>query len=238
MVLANAAMLPQMEIKLSRVMRHFLYRAQTKVNTHCVALDDTPCVMESHERLKMARERAGFETAADAARRFGWSESTYRAAENGARPPSKRKVVDYARAFRVSPEWILFGTGGPEKKSVPLIGYIGSGAEVFIMDEGIDSFDDVTPPPGISPNAVAIIVRGDSMWPRYSEGDVIIYDENTSPEHANGRECVVALQDGRRYVKNIRKNSDGSHDLESWNAPPIRNVEIEWVAEIVWVKRA
>lgn len=82
------------------------------------------------------------------------------------------------------------------------------------------------------------MVRGDSMWPRYSDGDVIIYDSHAPLEKVNGSECIVALTDGRRYVKNIRRNSDGTHDLESWNAPPIRNVDIEWVAEIVWVKRA
>lgn len=76
------------------------------------------------------------------------------------------------------------------------------------------------------------------MWPRYSDGDVIIYDSHTPLESANGRECVVALTDGRRYIKNIRRNSDDSYDLESWNAPPIRNAEIEWVAEILWVKRS
>lgn len=194
--------------------------------------------MEAHERLKLARERAGFETAADAARRFGWSESTYRAAENGARPPSKKKVVDYARAFRVSPEWILFGAGGPEKKSVPIVGYVGAGAEVICADDGYGSLDEVDPPPGVGPEAVAVVVRGDSMWPRYSDGDVIIYDSHTPLEKVNGSECIVALTDGRRYVKNIRRNSDGTHDLESWNAPPIRNVDIEWVAGIVWVKRA
>lgn len=194
--------------------------------------------MDPNERLKTARERAGFETVADAARRFGWPIVTYRHHENGTRGFRRDSALRYARAFRVSPEWILFGTGGPEKKSVPLVGYVGAGAEVFCADDGYGSLDEVDPPPGVGPEAVAVIVRGDSMWPRYSDGDVIIYDSHTPLEKANGMECIVALADGRRYIKNIRRNSDGTHDLESWNAPPIRNADIEWVAGIVWVKRA
>lgn len=194
--------------------------------------------MEPNDRLRIARENANFETAADAARRFGWQIVTYRHHENGTRGFKKDAALRYARAFRVSPEWILFGTGGPEKKSVPLVGYVGAGAEVFCTDDGSGSLDDIDPPPGIGPEAVAVMVRGNSMYPRYSDGDVIIYDTHTPLEKVNGSECIVALTDGRRYVKNIRQNSDGSHDLESWNAPPIRNAQIEWVAEIIWVKRA
>ncbi len=190
-----------------------------------------------HERLRAARYGAGFETASDAAKRFGWRESTYRAHENAQNSIRDKHAKIYARAFRVSPEWLLFGTGGPEKKSVPLVGHVGAGAEVFCVDDGGGKLDDIDPPPGIGPDAVAVLVRGDSMFPRYSDGDVIIYDAHIPLEKADGKECIVALTDGRRYVKNVRKNTDATYDLDSWNAPPIRNVQIEWVAEIIWVKR-
>lgn len=193
--------------------------------------------MEVHERLKSARENAGFETAADAARRFGWPVVTYRHHENGTRGFKKNAGERYARAFRVNPAWLLLGSGGPEKRTVPLVGYVGAGAEVHAVDDGSGQLDEIDPPPGIGPNAVAVMVRGDSMWPRYMDGDVLIYDQHMSPSNANGQECVVALTDGRRYVKTVRKTSDG-YDLESWNAPPIRNVQIEWAASILWVRRA
>lgn len=121
---------------------------------------------------------------------------------------------------------------------MPLVGYVGAGAEVICTDDGEGALDDIDPPPGVGPDAVAVIVRGDSMWPRYSDGDVLIYDSHASLEKVNGSECIVALTDGRRYVKNLRRNPDGTHDLESWNAPPIRDVQIEWVALIIWVKRS
>ena len=193
--------------------------------------------MEMNERLKLARERANFTSAADAARRFSWTLSTYRAAENGSRNITRDMAVEYARAFRVPPEWLLYGRGEPETKQVPLVGYVGAGAEVFAIDDG-GALDEIEPPPGVGPSAVAVCVKGDSMYPRYMSGDVLIYDEHTPIGKANGQECVVALPDGRRFVKIVRLQPNGMVSLESWNAPPMHDLEPDWVANIQWVKRA
>jgi len=62
-------------------------------------------------RLRRARESAGFQTATDAASRFAWKSPTYLSHENGSRGITPEAVLAYARAFRVKPEWILFGSG-------------------------------------------------------------------------------------------------------------------------------
>lgn len=193
--------------------------------------------MEKFERLKSARESAGYVDAATAARRFGWSEPTYRGHENGTRNFPNATAERYARAFRVAPEWLILGKGEPGKSTVPLVGYVGAGTEVFSIDDG-GSLDEIDPPPGIGPSAVAVCVKGDSMYPRYMDGDVLIYDEHTPLTKANGQECVVALPDGRRFVKMVRVQSNGMVTLESWNAPPMHDLSPEWVANIQWVKRA
>lgn len=189
-----------------------------------------------HERLRQARIDAGWTEAAEAARRFGWNLSTYRAHENGQNPIPRTRAPEYARAFRVSPEWLLLGTGDGRRRPVPLVGYIGAGAEVYALDDG-GSLDDIDAPPGIGPEAVAVQVRGSSMYPRYMDGDVLIYDAHTTLAKADGQECVVALTDGRRFVKIVRAEGRGVATLESWNAPPIRSVAVEWVGLIKWVKR-
>jgi len=193
--------------------------------------------MEMHDRLRKAREQAGFENAADAARKFGWTESTYRAHENGYRSIPRAKAPVYARAFRVSPEWLLYGRGTGGKKPVPVVGFVGAGAEVFAIDDG-GFLDEIEAPPGIGPNAVAVLVKGDSMYPRYMEGDTLIYDAHAPLERADGQECVVALPDGRRFVKVVRVNGQGTVTLESFNAPPMRDMPVEWAAPILWVRRA
>ncbi len=78
--------------------------------------------MEMHERLKWARERAGYESAAEAARALGLPEPTYSGHENGTRG-FRKHAPGYASRFRVSLTWLLTGQGGPDG--------VGQFAEIF-----------------------------------------------------------------------------------------------------------
>lgn len=66
---------------------------------------------DAAERLRIARLRAGFETGKDAAEAMGQKVSTYLAHENGSRGYPASKAAIYARKFKVSAEWLLYGTG-------------------------------------------------------------------------------------------------------------------------------
>ena len=67
---------------------------------------DTPA-----ERLRIARIRAGFETAKEAAEAMGFPVSTYLAHENGSRGYPASKAFTYARKFKVREQWLLYGVG-------------------------------------------------------------------------------------------------------------------------------
>src|SRR5262244_3785935 len=64
----------------------------------------------SHQRLRRAREQAGFARASDAARAMGIEEPTYLGHENGSRGLS-RAAPRYARFFGVSLDWLIDGRG-------------------------------------------------------------------------------------------------------------------------------
>jgi hypothetical protein len=69
------------------------------------------------ERLRIARLRAGFETAKDAADSMGLPVSTYLGHENGSRGYPAKKAEIYARKFKVREQWLLYGVGeGPGDK--------------------------------------------------------------------------------------------------------------------------
>lgn len=65
------------------------------------------------ERLRAARIAAGFDSATAAAAFHGWTPSTYTAHENGQNGFKVKQAVVYARAFKVSPEWLQFGANPP-----------------------------------------------------------------------------------------------------------------------------
>lgn len=73
---------------------------------------------ETGERLKSARKNAGFKSARAAALRFKWNPSTYASHENGQTDPVPNDAAfEYAKAFKVSPLWILHGVG-PRRDSI------------------------------------------------------------------------------------------------------------------------
>lgn len=63
-------------------------------------------------RLRKAREEAGFETAAEAAARFGWPPSTYSAHENG-QNGFANDASKYAKAFKSTVSYLLEGERRP-----------------------------------------------------------------------------------------------------------------------------
>jgi hypothetical protein len=67
--------------------------------------------MELHERLRKARENAGFESATDAAEALGIPYGTYAGHENGASGFRSDKGEIYAKKFKVRFEWLMRGTG-------------------------------------------------------------------------------------------------------------------------------
>ena len=63
------------------------------------------------ERLAAARLTAGYEKASDAIEAFGFSQFTYYQHENGTREPGKPLLERYAKAYKVSVDWLLRGVG-------------------------------------------------------------------------------------------------------------------------------
>lgn len=70
-------------------------------------------------RLRHAREAAGYATAGDAAKAFGWPYPTYAAHENGSRGLKPDLIRRYAKAFRVSAHWLLDGAGDMRANVAP-----------------------------------------------------------------------------------------------------------------------
>lgn len=196
------------------------------------------------ERLAWAREHLGhFNSAAEAARAMGVSESTYSLHENGSggRGLPVEPAIKYAAFFKISLEWLLTGRGRPRGKNfAQVVGYIGAGSEVIPVDDHAQgaSLEEVEPPPGVDFPCVAARIRGNSMHP-FQDGWLVFWtkDQDGVPEECIGKLCVVKLQDGRMYLKTLRTGSTKHHyHLESWNAPTIENAALEWAAKVTDVR--
>src|SRR5215475_7155929 len=121
--------------------------------------------------------------------------------------------------------------------SVPIMGRVGAGAVIEPENEQVppEGLGEVELPFPISEETIAFEVSGDSMLPKYENGDVIVvYREQRHPLSSFfGEEAVVRLKTGQRYLKTVERGKSPSQvNLTSFNAKPINGVKLEWIGEI------
>lgn len=131
--------------------------------------------------------------------------------------------------------WLAEGVQ-TENRPIPLMGFIGAGAEIEPEFEQVppDGLDQIHIPFAVPDDMIAFGVRGDSMLPVYKDGSIVVVHREQKRPLASffGEDAAVRTSDGRRFIKTVMRGSDGSVSLFSWNAAPIENVSLEWIGEI------
>lgn len=195
---------------------------------------------EPFERLRQARAKAGYRGPTDAAEAFGWNDVTYTSHENGARGIRPAIAERYAKAFRVLPEWILYGKELTPKKAQPtapktirVIGYVSSGATVHYYGER-DEPAPIPAPDSATESTVALEVHGDGLGP-FFDGWHVFYDDIRRPATFDlfNRLCVVGLPEGRVVVAKIQRSRTRRlfHLIPQLGAP-IMDAAVEWAVKV------
>lgn len=191
------------------------------------------------ERLRQAREAAGFDTASEAAEAMGIPVATYTQHENGTRGYPAKKADRYAEFFRTSTEWLIYGRKPRISKSggmTPVIGLVGANPNGEVLYATGDSPNAFTPPPpGATDKSVALEVRGHSMHGIADDGALIYFEDQHTPptEDMVGQVVVLETEGGEVLVKRLlRGNRKGSFDLQSLVGDMRRDVRVRWAAHI------
>src|ERR1700729_3223887 len=124
-----------------------------------------------------------------------------------------------------------------ELNMVPVMGRVGAGATIMPEHEQVppEGLGEIELPFPIAEETIAFEVSGDSMLPKYENGDIIVvYREQRHPITSfYGEEAAVRLKTGERYLKTIEPGKSPSLvNLASFNAKPISGVKLEWIGEI------
>src|SRR5260221_4762170 len=124
-----------------------------------------------------------------------------------------------------------------ELNSVPIMGRVGAGAVIEPEHEQVppEGLGEIELPFPIAEETIAFEVAGDSMLPKYENGDVIVvFREQRHPISSfYGEEAAVRLKTGERYLKTIERGKSASVvNLTSFNAKPINGVRLESIGEI------
>lgn len=137
---------------------------------------------------------------------------------------AQKKGVLNHRKFDLTQSTVL-----SDMRSIPLAGHVGAGAAVYRVahDSVTDRVENVDVPLAFG-DVKALMVKGDSMYPAYRDGDVLLFGTNESGvDSLVGRECLVITGNDEWLVKILERGTkQGRFDLFSHNAAPIRDVEI------------
>src|SRR6201991_2088935 len=134
------------------------------------------------------------------------------AAAMGVRPGAVSEILSGIRlikASEIAPIMEYLGLN-----SVPIMGRVGAGATIEPENEQVppEGLGDVELPFPISGETVAFEVSGDSMLPKYENGDIIVvYREQRHPLTSfYGEEAAVRLRTGERYLKTIERGKSAT----------------------------
>lgn len=173
------------------------------------------------ERLKKAREGAGFDSVGDAAESLGIKYPTYAAHENGSRKPDIDQAKRYAQRFRVTVQWLL--TGKDKEKVLPLdflpvTGKVSAGLPQPVESIETDSLFEMIPASSDYPSEwqFAMEVEGESLNKIAPNGSrlVCLSIDESGYSVQDGDLVIVERRmfDGQaieRTAKRIRKTSQG-----------------------------
>ncbi|MGA8897949.1 S24 family peptidase [Bradyrhizobium sp.] len=157
------------------------------------------------------------------------------AAAMGVRPGAVSEILAEARLIKASELQPIIDY--LELNAVPIMGRVGAGASIGPELEQLppEGLGEVELPFPIAEETIAFEVVGDSMLPKYENGDIIVvYRDQRHPLSSfYGEEAAVRLKSGERYLKTIERGKTAHVvNLTSFNAKPITSVKLEWIGEI------
>jgi len=191
------------------------------------------------KRLVKARKDANFTSARAACERFGWKHDAYKAHESGRNGFGVAVSKAYAKAFKVSLNWLQFGTGDqtdsddipPTITDVPMVSWISAGQ--FGEQEAVEDLSDFPTITAIDlPDGdwIALRVDGPSMN-KISPPESIIFANRRDKRLVSNGCYVIADESGAATYKRYRPNDDPPFQPASYD--DIEPPELEGVIKII-----
>lgn len=171
------------------------------------------------ENLRYYRKLNGY-TQESISHKLDITTSAYGFYEQGRNTPPYSKLKQLSNIYNISMSEL---TGDPEKVESPLnyttinvYGKVPAGIPIEAIEDILDT-EDISFEKGYHPQKdyIGLVVDGDSMYPKYLKGDVVIIE--VTPQCENGEDCVVYVNGYDATLKTVIKNDDGTITLKPIN---------------------
>lgn len=161
-------------------------------------------------RLIELRQAKGF-TMKETAVKLGMPYTTYVSYEKGDREPNSEILIKLADFYNTTVDYILGVNDNPLHESssgviIPVLGYVRAGIPMTAIENIID-YEEISQEQARTGEFFGLQIKGDSMEPKISEGDVVIIRKQETVE--NGEIAVVLINGDDATVKKFYKTDAG-----------------------------
>lgn len=162
-------------------------------------------------RLKEARKAKGL-TQVEVSKIIGISQNGYSDWETGKNRVDAVSLNKLADLYGVSVDYLLGSSNTLPNNTlrVPVLGSVPAGVPLEAIEDIIDWEELPQSMATGGKEYFALEVKGDSMWPDYLPGDVVIVRKQ--PTCDNGEDCVVYVNGYDATLKQVRLNAE-DHSL-------------------------
>jgi len=126
---------------------------------------------------------------------------------NGKRQPDEESWIKLSRALKVSIDDLLGVHRYPRKGvKIPVFGSVAAGIPIEAITD-IEDYEEITEDLAASGEFVALKIKGDSMEPKMSDGDVVIV--RIQPDIESGETAIVMINGNDATCKKVKKSMEG-----------------------------
>ena len=156
--------------------------------------------------IKKRRSELGL-TLLDIAKKMEVNEATVQRWESGnIKSLRQGRLAQLAEILKVSPAELMGWTNERQRHLIPVLGDVPAGIPIEAATNIID-YEEISEEMARAGDHFALRIRGDSMEPRFKEGDVVIVRKQETVD--NGQVAVVMVNGNDATVKKFYKTAAG-----------------------------
>ena len=155
--------------------------------------------------LKQVREKKGI-SQKEFAKLCNIPLSTYNQYENNKREPDLESLTLIANKLNVTVDEILGRNKIPQGIRIPVFGHVAAGIPISAIEDIVD-YEEITEDLAAKGEYFGLVIKGDSMEPRMTTGDVVIVRSQSTIE--NGEIAIVLVNGDEGTCKKIKKTPEG-----------------------------
>jgi len=174
-------------------------------------------IMKIGKVIQLIREKKGINQK-ELADKINISYSVMNRIESGERPVRDEEIKNIANVLDVSTDYLL----GAENRTtetkkgvkIPVLGSISAGVPIEAVTDIID-YEEITEEMANQGEHFALQINGDSMEPKFSQGDVVIVRKQPTVE--SGEIGIVLVNGHDATIKKIEKSEKGIYIIPTNN---------------------